>query len=107
MLELAHAVTQMANGGDDDLDGQIDNAIDKKEAGLVGVLQMADDLRINTLKEVVEILTPMQSVHFLIAAAELHLRVHEWGKKRDEKNNNTNNHHHHHRRRGDGDQTTG
>ncbi|KAL3584195.1 hypothetical protein D5086_015256 [Populus alba] len=47
------------------------------------ILQMADDLRLRTIKSVIEILTPIQAVHFLIAAAELHLRLHDWGKKGD------------------------
>ncbi|KAJ4715194.1 transcription factor TGA6-like [Melia azedarach] len=30
-----------------------------------------------------DILSPIQAVHFLIAAAELHLRLHDWGERRD------------------------
>lgn len=57
--------------------------LERKKEGLEKVLQRADELRLRTLKEVLGILTPMQAVHFLIAAAELHQRIHDWGKQRD------------------------
>ena len=47
------------------------------------VLARADELRLGTLKRVVEILRPMQAVHFLIAASELLLQVHGFGKSMD------------------------
>ncbi|KAL9177494.1 hypothetical protein ABFS82_01G062100 [Erythranthe guttata] len=61
----------------------VDAALASKENGLVRVLQMADDLRLKTLKELILILSPIQGAYFLIAAAELHLKIHEWGKNRD------------------------
>ena len=42
-----------------------------------------DDLRLRMLKAILDIVTPMQAVHFLIPAAESHLRFHDWGKKKD------------------------
>ena len=42
----------------------------------------ADDLRLRTLKAILDIVTPMQAVHFLIPAAESHLRFHDWGRRR-------------------------
>lgn len=86
MVELTHAVTEMIREGEVDQvmdDGRVDETLAPKEAGLVEVLQRADDLRLKTLREVLNILSPIQGVYFLIAAAELHLRVHEWGRKRD------------------------
>jgi hypothetical protein len=46
---------------------------------------LAFDLLLRALKGVLEILTPIQAVHFLIAAAELHSRLHDWGKKKDDR----------------------
>ncbi|KAK6150783.1 hypothetical protein DH2020_015715 [Rehmannia glutinosa] len=93
MVELTHAVTEMIREGaavDQVMDeGRVDDTLAPKEEGLAEILQMADDLRLKTLKKVIDILTPIQGVYFLIAAAELHLRVHEWGKRRDAR--------HHHR----------
>ncbi|XP_022894898.1 protein DOG1-like 3 [Olea europaea var. sylvestris] len=89
MVEMSHAVSELKRGGDvsregGEIDeGQVDTTLAPKEQGLVEVLQMADELRMKTLEEILNILTPLQCVHFLIAAAELHLRVHEWSKKRD------------------------
>ncbi|KAL3844788.1 hypothetical protein ACJIZ3_002191 [Penstemon smallii] len=64
-------------------EGRVDSTLAPKEEGLVEILQRADGLRMKTLKEVLSILTQIQCVHFLIAAAELHLRSHEWGENRD------------------------
>ncbi|XP_073280511.1 protein DOG1-like 3 [Primulina huaijiensis] len=86
MVELSHAATELIRGGEAAEDGRVDAALDPKKEALVEILQKADDLRLKTLKQVLQILSPIQSVHFLIAAAELHLRFHEWGKKRDERN---------------------
>ncbi|KAK4378636.1 hypothetical protein RND71_000498 [Anisodus tanguticus] len=65
------------------MEEQVEDNLANKEEGLVIILQKADNLRLNTLKEILAILTPTQALHFLIAAAELHLRLHEWGKKKD------------------------
>lgn len=51
--------------------------------GLNRVLERADDLRMRTYKGVIEILIPIQAVHFLIGAAELQLRLHDWGKEKE------------------------
>ncbi|KAK4393739.1 hypothetical protein Sango_1844700 [Sesamum angolense] len=90
MVELTHVVTEMMREGlvDQAMDTErADETLAPKEEGLVEVLQRADGLRMKTLKQVVNILSPVQGVYFLIAAAELHLRVHEWGKKRDARRN--------------------
>ncbi|KAK4490637.1 hypothetical protein RD792_001325 [Penstemon davidsonii] len=94
MVELAHVVTELLmerEVGRVMDEGRVDATLAPKEEGLVEILQRADDLRLKTLKQVLNILTQIQCVHFLIAAAELHLRCHEWGKMRDERN-----HLHHH-----------
>lgn len=78
MVELASAITSR---GDEEM---MRPEMDKKEEEMKRVLKRADVLRMETLKGVVEILRPSQAVHFLIAAAELQLRVHEFGKCKDE-----------------------
>ncbi|CAN1301297.1 Protein DOG1-like 3 [Linum perenne] len=92
MVELSHTVTQMmqsGGGGSDELgpsllNDRVDMALMAKEKKMEEILQLADDLRLSTLRLIiVEILTPIQAVHFLIAIAELHLRFHDWGKQRD------------------------
>lgn len=85
MIELSNAVSEMIrneNGGVGN-EEKIESTLDSKKDGLEELLHMADELRLETLKAVIEILTPIQTVYFLIAAAELHLRLHDWGQKRD------------------------
>lgn len=77
MVELTH---------ESDDDGEkVESLLRRKEEGLERVLGRADELRLKTLKGVLNILTPSQSLHFLVAAAELHLRLHDWGKERETK----------------------
>ncbi|KAF3616511.1 putative alternative NAD(P)H-ubiquinone oxidoreductase C1, chloroplastic/mitochondrial-like [Capsicum annuum] len=85
MVELSHVVSELMREQRDveEEEEKIKRNIDKREEGLFDVLKKADDLRLRTLKEILKILTPIQGVHFLIAAAELHLRFHEWGMKKD------------------------
>ncbi|XP_019181747.1 PREDICTED: protein DOG1-like 3 [Ipomoea nil] len=89
MVEWSHMVTELTRAGDETMeehglrDEQVASALAPKEKAMVDILQKADDLRLSTLKEMVNILNLIQAAHFLIAAAELHLRFHEWGMKRD------------------------
>ncbi|XP_055809483.1 protein DOG1-like 4 [Solanum dulcamara] len=86
MVELSHVVSELMReetGQVDDEEENIKTNIGKKEESLLELLKKGDDLRLRTIKEILRILTPSQGVHFLIAAAELHLRIHEWGKKKD------------------------
>ncbi|CAN6443731.1 unnamed protein product [Victoria cruziana] len=62
----------------------VDSLVDRHANSLGDILVLADKLRLATLKELVEqILTPRQAVDFLIAAKQLHSRIHEWGMRRD------------------------
>ncbi|KAL2244767.1 protein DELAY OF GERMINATION 1-like [Sesamum indicum] len=62
---------------------EADEALNALTASLIGVLGEADSLRLNTLKELTSILTPVQSVDFIATARKLHLCVHAWGRRRD------------------------
>ncbi|GJU15973.1 DOG1-like protein 3 isoform X1 [Tanacetum coccineum] len=57
--------------------------LEKKIERLVKIVEKADELRMRTLKAVVELLTPQQAVEFLIAAAQLHFGIHRWGLNHD------------------------
>ncbi|XWS29943.1 hypothetical protein CRYUN_Cryun24cG0074000 [Craigia yunnanensis] len=95
MVELSHLVSEMMRSGDGESVGvekeRVEPVLKSKEEGLKEILQRADDLRLKTLKAVIDILSPILGVHFLIAAAELHLRIHEWGKQKDDKHHHRNN----------------
>ncbi|XP_038895667.1 protein DELAY OF GERMINATION 1 [Benincasa hispida] len=61
-------------------------ALEQYEKVMREVMEKADELRLNTLKELVlEILKPIQALEFLVASKKLHLSLHQWGKRRDEK----------------------
>ncbi|MFS7890283.1 putative transcription factor TGA like domain-containing protein [Helianthus anomalus] len=91
MVELSSAVSEMmrsggGGGGDgEESEERVEEVLEVKNGQMEELLHRADDLRLETLKAVIEILTPIQAAYFLIAAAELHLRLHEWGKKRGNK----------------------
>ena len=57
--------------------------LEKKIERLVKIVEKADELRMRTLKAVVELLTPQQAVEFLSAAAQLHFGIHRWGLNHD------------------------
>ncbi|KAJ8625515.1 hypothetical protein MRB53_034045 [Persea americana] len=82
MVRLAQAATEVEGEGGE-VEEEVERALEKKKEGMEKVVGMADDLRMRTLKGVMEFLGPRQAVHYLIAAAELHQRFHEWGKKMD------------------------
>lgn len=93
MVELSHLVSEAMReegkgiGSRDRVaeENRVESTLSPKEEGFKKILEKADNLRVRTLKSIIEILSPMQAVHFFIAAAELHLRLHEWGKAKDEK----------------------
>ena len=57
--------------------------LEEKIRRLVEVSRRADDLRLKTVRGVVELLTPQQAVEFLMAAAELQFGVRGWGVNHD------------------------
>lgn len=75
-------MVELAGGGGLDA-GAMDREMQKKAEGMRRVLEMADGLRLETMREVVALLRPAQAVHFLLAAAELHLAVHDFGRRKD------------------------
>ncbi|XP_049384140.1 protein DOG1-like 3 [Solanum stenotomum] len=63
---------------------EAEEALDRHAKFLMNVVEEADKLRMETLKEmVINILSPLQAVDFLIASKKLHLCVNAWGKTRD------------------------
>jgi hypothetical protein len=62
-------MVELAGGGGRDA-GAMDREMQAKAEGMRRVLEMA-------------LLRPAQAVHFLLAAAELHLAVHDFGRRKD------------------------
>ncbi|OWM70742.1 protein DOG1-like 4 [Punica granatum] len=64
------------------LDGEepdLEMAVEGLRAAMRGVLEGADALRGATVRGLMEVLRPDQTVRFLVAAAEFQLRVRRWG----------------------------
>ncbi|KAI3913447.1 hypothetical protein MKW98_003926 [Papaver atlanticum] len=81
-------LTRLANNNSVDSDaeshiGQVKQALDSHSKDLSSMLIDSDKLRMNTLKELIGIFTPLQAVEFLIAGKKLHLCMHQWGQLRD------------------------
>ncbi|KAL0302464.1 UNVERIFIED_CONTAM: hypothetical protein Scaly_3032400 [Sesamum calycinum] len=61
MVELSHAVTELIRGGDQPgriaADERIEATLAAKEEGFTPILKRADDLRLKTLRELINILT--------------------------------------------------
>ncbi|KAM0029140.1 putative transcription factor TGA like domain-containing protein [Helianthus debilis subsp. tardiflorus] len=61
----------------------VDEAMDSHALEMYGILMEADKLRLDILKSMIDILTPLQAVELLVALKRLHLCLHEWSKRRD------------------------
>ncbi|XP_059284152.1 protein DOG1-like 4 [Lycium ferocissimum] len=62
--------------------------IDTKMEMLVEILEKADKLRMKTIENLVELLTPQQAVEFLIASAYLQFGIRRWGINHDRQRGN-------------------
>ncbi|KAF9587712.1 hypothetical protein IFM89_004689 [Coptis chinensis] len=77
LVQMASELTQYCESNSD-----LHQALDSHEVALVSILEGADKLRLNTMKELVHILTTTQTVEFLLAGKKLQLSIHECCKTR-------------------------
>ena len=75
-------MVELTGGGGIDAEA-MEREMQANADGMKRVLEMADALRLETMRGVVALLRPAQAVHFLLAAAELHLAVHDFGRRKD------------------------
>ncbi|KAI3497171.1 hypothetical protein L1887_39584 [Cichorium endivia] len=80
LVLLANEGTGVREASKDEV---VDKAMDAHARDMYSVLIEADKLRMSTLKGMLEILTPLQAVEFLVASKKLHLSLHEWSTRRD------------------------
>ncbi|XP_021813637.1 LOW QUALITY PROTEIN: protein DOG1-like 1 [Prunus avium] len=66
-----------------EMNREVEEALDEHGQAMVRILEEADQLRLSTVRELVDILTVLQAVDFLVASKKLHLCMHKWGKNRD------------------------
>ncbi|KAL8209720.1 hypothetical protein R6Q57_006452 [Mikania cordata] len=69
--------------GDWRLREAVEQALDGHAFDAYKALMEADKLRMDILKGMIDILTPLQTVELLVVSKKLHLSLHEWSKSRD------------------------
>ncbi|WMV39647.1 hypothetical protein MTR67_033032 [Solanum verrucosum] len=62
--------------------------IEGKMEKLVEILEKADKLRMKTIENLVELLTPQQAIEFLISSAHLQFGIRRWGINHDRQREN-------------------
>ncbi|CAF2234933.1 unnamed protein product [Brassica rapa] len=66
-------------------DVAVEDALDKHEECMGVLMAEADKVRVETLRRIVEVLTPVQAAEFLLSGKRLHMSLHEWGRAREER----------------------
>ncbi|KAL7089152.1 hypothetical protein ACP275_13G171100 [Erythranthe tilingii] len=89
MVELAGMERVARKNEDAAAVGQVDVMVNAAVKGLLcgleKVMKMADCVRLKTLKGVLDVLNPMQSVDFLAATTMLQIQMKKWGAIRDKR----------------------
>lgn len=68
-----------------EVDGLVEAAFKVLSVGLERVMKMADCVRLKTLKGVLDLMSPKQSVDLLSATSLLQIQLRKWGRKREER----------------------
>ncbi|PIA42172.1 hypothetical protein AQUCO_02100201v1 [Aquilegia coerulea] len=87
MLELARLTAQIKEHKEiaEEVKKLVDVAMNTLLVGLEKIMKTADCVRLKTIKEVLDILTPLQSVNFMAASLILQIQLRNWGKRRHSK----------------------
>ncbi|XVF40319.1 hypothetical protein PTKIN_Ptkin01aG0104000 [Pterospermum kingtungense] len=84
IVELVRMARRIKNG---ELVGQVDGLVEVALKGILGglerVMKAADCVRLKTLKGVLDVLNPSQSVDFLAGICMLQIQLRQWGQRRD------------------------
>lgn len=67
-----------------ELDPEANVALERNQLAMACLVEDADRLRLETVKEIIEILKPVQAVQFLAAGKKLRLCMHEWSMKKED-----------------------
>jgi len=84
MVQLAKLTSRVGSrrgGGGGGADAVAEVGVKEVVAGLERILKASDCVRLKTLKGVLDLLSPMQSVDFLAANITAQLRLGQWGKQ--------------------------
>ncbi|KAL4333713.1 hypothetical protein GQ457_07G024500 [Hibiscus cannabinus] len=63
---------------------ELESAMENMKVEMLRALERADKLRRSTVKKLIETLSPVQTVKYLAASAELQLAVRKWGSQKDQ-----------------------
>nr|GMC76703.1 transcription factor TGA1-like [Ipomoea batatas] len=80
--------SQLRRDGGSDIIGMMSGNLEAKMEKLAEILEKADELRMKTITNLVELLTAQQAVEFLIAAAQLMFGIRRWGINHDRRREN-------------------
>ncbi|KAK3003717.1 hypothetical protein RJ639_019323, partial [Escallonia herrerae] len=58
-------------------------ALKENGQAMANLVEEADQMRLDTIKELIKVLTPVQAVQFLAAGKKLRLCIKDWGEKQD------------------------
>ncbi|KAL7159087.1 hypothetical protein ABFS83_01G005500 [Erythranthe nasuta] len=76
-------IARKLEGPQYELNEDVRETIGEIEKAMVCLMEEADNLRLETFKEMVKILKPVQALEFIIAAKKLRVCVRSWGEERD------------------------
>ncbi|KAK9270514.1 hypothetical protein L1049_026095 [Liquidambar formosana] len=87
LLDLARRVGRLVNG---EVTSVLDSVMGALKMSMLMLLESADALRGNTVRKVVDILSPAQTVRLLAAAAQFQLQLRRSGLEKDSQRGTTN-----------------
>ncbi|KAL3844296.1 hypothetical protein ACJIZ3_001699 [Penstemon smallii] len=83
MVDMPLALVARKSGPDHQFNSDAKDAISKIKQAMVAAIEEADQLRVNTVKELFTILAPIQALEYIISAKKLRFCMQTWGLKRD------------------------
>ncbi|KAG8375776.1 hypothetical protein BUALT_Bualt10G0135500 [Buddleja alternifolia] len=83
MADMPLALIARKAGPTYEFDSDVKDAIHRIEIDMFSIMEAAEDLRLNTVKEIIEILAPVQSLEYILAAKKLRLCFKSWAIERD------------------------
>lgn len=83
ITDMPLALIAAKSSPDYKLNEEVKEEIAKIEEAMLCTMEEADELRLNTYKDLVKILTPVQALDYIIAAKKHRLCVQAWGIERD------------------------
>ncbi|KAL0363476.1 UNVERIFIED_CONTAM: protein DELAY OF GERMINATION 1 [Sesamum calycinum] len=84
MADQPIAIIAKELGAHSEASTEADEALNTLAVSMTSMLEEADNLRLNTLKELTSILTPVQAVDLIATGKKLHLCINAWGRRRDQ-----------------------